>query len=171
MKVIVFITSLFLAISLFLSACGKDAGYTKEIDDLIQNSNLDFKLTEDEANLDYSDKYEIMGGFGCYSLLSEDGLTKYTVSGYPDCLDEYKLTGFSTNDSKYSIYGIQVGGDPENALTLLEEYSYKKVEEKSNLTVSVFKRGKVFIQIFAENDIIKSLSIYLDITNKKNVVF
>lgn len=171
MKVIVFITSLFLAVSLFFSACSETAGFTKEIEELVENSNLDFKLTENETNLDYSDKYEKMEGFGCYSLLSEDGLTRYTVSGYPDCLDEYKLTGFSTYNSKYSIYGISVGGGPEAAIAMLEELSYKKLKDRSSDNTSVFKKGKAFIQIFAENGEIKSLSIYLDITNKKNVVF
>lgn len=171
MKVIVFMTSLFIMTSLFLSACSQSAGYTKEIEDLVENSNLDFKLTEDEVSLDYSDKYEKAGGFGCYSLLSADGLTRYNVSGYPDCLDDYKLTGFSTSDSKYSIYGISVGGDPDAAITILEKLSYKKIKDRSSDNTSVFKKGKVFIQIFAENGEIKSLSIYLDTTNKKNVVF
>lgn len=168
MRKIVFIASMFLVVSLLLSACN---GYTKEIEEVVKNSNLDFKLTEDEMNLDYSDNYEKLEGFGCYSLLSEDGLTRYTISGYPDCLDEYKLTGFSTYDPKYSIFGICVGGDPDNAIAILEERSYKKVEKKSDLTTSVYKKGKVFIQIFAENDEINFLSVYLDITNKKNVVF
>ena len=171
MKVTAFVATLFLVMSLFFSACSEKAGFTKEIEDLVENSNLDFKLTEDEMNLDYSDKYEKQGGFGCYSLISDDGLTRYTVSGYPDCLDDYKLTGFSTYDSKYNIYGMSVGGDPEAAITTLEELSYKKVEDRSNNAASTYKKGKVFIQIFAENDEIKSISIYLDITNKKNVVF
>jgi len=171
MKAIAFIASMFLAVSLLFNACSQTARYTKEIKEVMENSNLDFKLTEDDENLDYSDKYEKAEGFGCYSLLSEDGLTRYTVSGYPDCLDEYKLTGFLTYDSKYSVFGFRVGDDPDSAITILEERSYKKVEEKSSLTTFVYKKGKVFIQVFAENDEIKSISIYLDISNKKNVVF
>ncbi len=171
MKTTALIASMFLVTCLLFSACTAQTGQTNEINELIENSNLDFKLTENEMNLDYADNYEKQEGFGCYSLLSDDGLTRYTVSGYPDCLDEYKLTGFSTSDSKYSIYGIHVGGDSEAAITILEELSYKKNKDRSSDYNLVYKKGKVFIQIFAENGETKSLGIYLDITNKKNVVF
>lgn len=64
--------------------------------------------------------------------------------------------------TKYSWFSAQ---------TILEELLYKRVENRSDLTTSVYKKGKVFISIFSENDEIKFLSIYLDITIKNNVVF
>lgn len=172
MKAGKFIVALILIMSLMFSACGKD-GMTKEIEELNENSNLDFRLAVSESELNPPEDFELWKyeDFGAYSLHSSDGLTKYWVSGYPDVLNGLKLTSFSTTDPKYSIFGIHVGGDPDNAIETLKEYSYQLMKKESDENMMKFKKGKVYIRIYIEDGRIWSLDAYLNATNKKNVVF
>lgn len=170
MKAKGFIITVLLMMTLVISACSQD-GVTSEIDELNGNSNLDFEMTAYESKLESAEGYESYPGFGCKSYRSSDGLTIYTVSGFPDCLDSYRLTGFSTSDPKYNIYGIYVGMDLENASEILKEQKYRKVEEDSEIDRIDFRRGKVTIRLFYKNNEISTLDVFLRTTNKKNVVF
>ena len=51
-------------------------------------------------------------GFGGYALNSEDGLTSYSIGGYPDCLDDYHIIYFTTKDNKYG-FGFSIGDSIE----------------------------------------------------------
>lgn len=170
MRVKGFIISILLMMSLVFSACSQD-GVTNEIEELNKNSNLDFEMTAYESQLESAEGYESFPGFGCNSFRSSDELTTYTVSGFPDCLDSYRLTGFSTSDPKYNIYGIHVGMDLESVSAILKEQKYQRIEEDNDISRLDFSRGKVTIRLFHNNNEISSMSVFLKTTNKNNVVF
>lgn len=166
-----FIVIVILIVSLVFSACSQ-SGVTKEIVELNQNSNLDFEMVAYQSEIESAEGYTAYPGFGCSSFRSSDELTTYTVSGFPDCLDSYRLTGFSTSDPKYNVYGIHVGMDLESAIAILKDQKYKKIEEDSSTYTLKFSRGKVTIRLShdSQNEIC-ALDVYLKTTNKKNVVF
>jgi hypothetical protein len=143
-------------------------GYTNEIKELNANCNLDFKLAKDEKKLKNKNNFIKIPGWGGYRLESKDRLTSYTISGYPDCLDGYKVTGFQTEDSKYSVYDISVGENVDNAIAKLESKSYKK---DVSTELMVYKKGKVTIMITDRESKISRLSIGIFITNKNGIVF
>lgn len=154
-----------------LSACGNK---TKYIDELNATFNGEFKLAEkapsDPNNIE---GYIYEGGFGCYSLKSEDELTSYTIGGYPDCLDDDHVIYFTTKDDKYEVFGFSVGDSIESAAEILSEKGYQVQEE--------FDHGKIMthsiigISFFSDNSRgvgnITSIFIRLDITNKQGVMF
>lgn len=141
-----------------------------EINDINKNSNLDFQLADDIDNYTIKE-FEKEEGFGGYALVNKNKLTRYSVGGFPDCLDDYKIVGFETEETKYDIYGISVGDTFDKVVPVLEAHSYNKEEENSNDYVMVFINGKVRIHIFLNGSVIVKLAILLNVTNKENVQF
>ncbi|MDR1093922.1 MAG: hypothetical protein LBL66_07220 [Clostridiales bacterium] len=103
-------------------------------------------------------------GFGCYTLNSADGLTNYTVSGYPDCLDGYKVTSFHTEDGKYKLFGFSVGDTRESAEAALTAQGYTAREQ------DLYVLGKIRFTLFGQENI-ESISVRLETTNKQGVDF
>lgn len=154
-----------------LSACGNKAKY---IDELNATFNGEFKLAEKAPSDPNSiEGFIYEGGFGGYALNSEDGLTSYSIGGYPDCLDDHHIIYFTTKDDKYEVFGFSIGDSIEKAAGILSEKGYRVQEE--------FDHGKIMtlsiigISFFSDNSRgvgnITSIFIRLDITNKQGVMF
>lgn len=161
---------LLLAVVLCLSGCA-DSNYVLELNN---SFNGEFSLAA-EPPADGMEGFERAGGFGCYMLISLDGtenerLTEYTISGYPDCLDDYKVTSIKTKDAKYKLFGFSVGSPMPEGQNALAANGYKIQSTETSGWGYAYKKGKINIRLFG-SDTIGMIWIQLDITNRTGVVF
>jgi hypothetical protein len=90
----------------------KSTDVSKEIQFFNENSNFDYNLGESYTGL--IEGFTKIEGFGSFGLKSEDGLTEYLFSGYPDVLDAYVLTSIKTKSPKYNLCGYYIGQNIKN---------------------------------------------------------
>lgn len=145
-------------------------GFNGGFDDLNDGFNGDFDFGETAGRNARLDNFVYEGGFGCYRLVSDDGLTSYSFSGFPDVLDDYCLTRFSTEDSKYKLWGISVGSNTSEAKAVLTEHGYELYDYFETSETCVYKLGKASITLSGA-DTVERLSIRLTSTNIQGVVF
>lgn len=150
----------------FLSGCAdKNEMYIQDLND---NFNGEFKFAEAVQDESSDESFLHVPGFGGYSLESVDGLTAYDIGGYPDCLDDAKVIRFETENAKYKIFGFSVGDSMTDGKVSLTGHDYTVSETLQ--TGVIYTLGKIRI-CFSGGDIINSISIILEVTNKKGVVF
>jgi hypothetical protein len=108
-------------------------------------------------------------GFGCYAYKSADGLTSFGVSGYPDALDAYRVTDFSTEDGYYTVFGFSVGDTRAKAEDALARNGYKKIKD-SDAASPRFALGRIRIWLLG-GETITRIDVRLESTNIRHAVF
>lgn len=91
--------------------------------------NGEFKIGEVIEDSSDQRGFTYKPGWGVYDLISADELTKYTVNGYPDCQDDYRITYFSTADSKYRVWNIGVGSHLDEVRHTLRNHKLKELKD------------------------------------------
>lgn len=144
--------------------------------------DLPIKLTNEQLNADdfkllmtFEDieetleaDYDFIYGFGCDGYEKKDKSLFITLSGYPDVLDPYFLTGLTFYDDQYSIFDITIGMIYE---AVQDKIPFKYIEEASNDFEKVHKRGRVSLSFYLNEGIVSKIKVTLMSSNKKDVVF
>ena len=164
-------TAMAFLLLLILCACGLSDEERREraIAELNENSDLPFALTLPETELGDVGAYQQGGGWGCCSLENPD--IYLTLSGYPDVMDPYHITGCHLRTARYSLFGLRVGDERARAREVLEPWGYRSVPggsawadacyEKDGITIQFdFREGKVFF-----------IMVSVESTNIEGVVF
>lgn len=176
-KFLIILVVLLAVCATLLSACRKNVG-AQTISQLNGDTNFDFKFAlqynVNAGGAEY-EPFDIEHGFGCEILQSKDGLTRYTIAGYPDVTDKFCLVSVRTEDSKYSVFGFSVGMARADAERRLSDVGYITMEATeqsfgSSLHGIRMKKDGVNIMLWGDQTI-TAISISLDVTNKDNVVF
>jgi hypothetical protein len=166
------ILSIFAFILIFVSSCSHNT--VNAIDEINENMNLPFPITLAEENLEYGNEYDKWEGFGGYTL-NKEGLL-FSVSGWPDVLDDYHVTEYRFTSNEYSVFDISVGNTIDNAVSVLKKQGYirdKKEEAEFGGQFYTFQKNsqiKITLQV-DEDDNIFEIWMEAITTNKQNVVF
>lgn len=137
------------------------------IGEINRNCNVPFALTLPESSLENIKEYSMIGGFGSYLLENED--VSVTISGYPDCLDKYHITGYQIKTPKYIFMGLQVGCSLE-AIGKVMNLKGFMISTESSRWREYIKNG-VRIGISLKDKAVTIFHISVDVTNKKDVSF
>ena len=117
----------------------------------------------------HAEQYCYGGGFGCFTLENQD--VCYTLSGYPDVLDEYHVTEIQLLSTKYHIYGVTLHDDLQTALEAFQSYGFTEDESRSNDTRLVLTQENVGLVLEASDGILIGLRIGVTATNVEGVDF
>lgn len=157
---------------LLLCACGlsEEERLERALDELDRNSELPFALTQPEAELGDTSGYGEWQGFGCWGIYNDD--VDVTLSGWPDVLDSYHVTGMHLLSSRYSVLGLRVGDAAERAEELLESMGYKPLPEVVRGSGDTcYTRDGVLINLEYQGETISGLTVYVQSTNVEDVDF
>ncbi len=146
-----------------LRAAGETAKFINE------NSDFDFSLFTPWNSAKNNTSYKILNGFGGAGLESNDGLTVYNFSGYPDALDEWVMTNFYTYDPEHSIIGMSctmTSGDAEEKLT---DAGFLRNNE--NASDIVYSRDGWRINLSVSGGVVIKIRVSFDTTNVEGVIF
>lgn len=161
----VIITALLICSVYSLSACGiKNTEYYANL--INETFNGEFQILSGIEKKEY-DNFVFEAGHGCFSLVSNDKKTKYTASGYPDVVDEYRVTGFYTEDDKYLALGIKIGDNIDDAKAILikERFIYDEKNDR-------YEGARIRVVLTSDdNDNINSIRVIVYSTNKENIEF
>lgn len=141
------------------------------------NKNMDMHglsllIKEDTIKGLLNERFSSTGGFGCKPYSSESDAVEIVFSGFPDALDDYKLTGITTTNPDYHFYGIHIGDTAGAAMDILSKNDFSKQNMNVSKENVSFKKGKLYVSLTVDNESkITKISIKLESTNKKNVVF
>lgn len=182
-KKISLILVLTLLLVIFLSCSG-----TKATPEMPEDTGLEFWITQDVAEVDFSDYYEIVGwmgasqyyGSGYLPALDKDGhevdpeyYVKYMITAWPDYADggEY-ITSIDFNDPKVAVYGLTVNSSFEEFERIFSDMGYELSIDSSKIfeQYTASKKGINF-SLSETVDGERSFSIYAEITNKKGIVY
>jgi len=154
----------------------------KVLEDLENNSNFSYNLNSTVTD-EIKSEFSVFGGFGMYTLvdpnidvdeddineyMSENPVTYYDVSGYPDCTDEYVITRIYTSDPSINVYDYSVGDtyDEEESISFMKTKGFVKSDGKGNS----FENEDVRIRFYYdENNII--YKIVVELVSSCNVIF
>jgi len=166
-------TAITLLLLLALCACGmpEEERRAETVDRLNQNSDLPFALALPEAELGDVSAYSRIEGWGCWGLQDEDACI--TVSGYPDVLDSYHVTGIDLLTPKYSVFGLRVGDTAQRAAEILKPEGYKPVPDVRGWEGTCYLKDGVAIypEYAPGRETISGLTVYVQSTNVEDVVF
>ena len=164
---------------------------TQLVNDINNHSNFDFKIGTKYSSINLDDYPEFtivqppVECFGCNeSIVSNDRLTIYGISGYPDLADELAIVRFYSTDPKYQVFNYSVGDSTDGVSKLAHDkgfeyeyspatgeyegrhllYMYNRKGEKS------YESGGVYIS-FGGDSTILSLHVGVYNTNKHGIVF
>ncbi len=182
MKQIALILALTMLLVNFLSCSGKETTI-----DLPEDTTLEFWITQDVADIDFSDYYEILGcmgatqyyGTGYMPALDEDGYIVdpvyyviYTISAWPDYADGgHYITSIDFNDPKVTVYGLTVNSSYDEFERIFSEMGYE-LSQDSSKHFERYTASKNGISFSLENvDGKQIFSVYAEVTNKKGIVF
>jgi hypothetical protein len=178
--------SFFLVLTILLvdfSSCSD----TETTTEMPEDTNLEFWITQDVSETDFSDYYEIVGWFGARQYYGsgylpasdEDGnegdleyYVKYTIAAWPDYADGGKyITSIDFNDPKVTVYGLTVDSSFDEFERIFSEMEYEISEDSSEL-VERYTASKNNISFSIESvDGKRSFSINAEVTNKKGIEF
>jgi hypothetical protein len=184
MKLIALILALTMLLANFSSCSGKET--TPEMP---EGTTLEFWITQDVSDADFSDYYEIMGwigakqyyGSGYLPVLNEDEYevevvpeyyVKYKITAWPDYADggQY-ITSIDFNDPKVTVYGLTVDSSYDEFERIFSEMGYELSNDSSE-TFERYTASKNGISFSLETvDGKQSFSIYAEVTNKTGIVF
>lgn len=123
-------------------------------------------LTPIKKNLQEQDpKYKESQGYGGRFFTTDDEQLQIVYRGYPDVLDDYKLTFVRIESGGYSVHGIKVGTKIKHVLMTMGKLDYDDVSEGSNFTFSKGDIRIVFIKDY--EDAVKSILVEIISSNKK----
>lgn len=170
MKKFIFCITLF--IFLILSSCSYTMREPKP-----EDTNLEFWITEDVTNFDFSSyqpKYGLFGGRMYYGTgymptyddennqIDPDRYVIYTVTNYPDYSSKSQaITEIKISDPDIHFYGLSSSSTDEEIANTLSMYGYKK--DENELT---FTKGKIKI-CFYNN----TITLSVEVTNKEGIIF
>lgn len=182
MKQIAFILALIILLADFSSCSG-----TKTTNKMPEDTNLEFWITQDVSETDFSDYYEIVGWFGASQYYGsgylpesdEDGnkiepeyYVKYLITAWPDYADGGKyITSIDFNDPKVTVYGLTVDSSFNEFERIFSEMGYEITKDSSELVErnTATKNGISFsLETVAGK---RSFSINAEVTNKKGIEF
>ena len=154
-----------------------------------EDTTLEFWITENVENVDFSQHNEIYGwmgarefyGNGYSSTKDEDGndvkpehYVTYLITAYPDYADggQY-VTRIDITDPSVSVYGLTVNSTIEEYDAVFRKMSYViSVEERDVNTVFTATRlGITFELCIGNNGSSRSLTIKAEVTNGEGIVF
>lgn len=149
------------------------------LDELNRNINVGSLqlLTTIEGNIEKNSNYIEDGGFGARYFYQIDGEFSFVYSGYPDVLDSYRLTEIHVKSMNHSIFGTTIGNESVDVQNAMNSFGYKQSTHGpdfhgSSQSYIYFIKGKIGITYYLkENNIVESILIRLETTNKDNVVF
>jgi len=171
------------------------SGCSKNISNKPKDTNLEFWITDDVSDFDFTNYYSIPGWFGAceyygceYEPLDFDAenlpiepehCVKYKVTSYPDYSSKAQhITSIVITDPTITFFGITLeSADDEIKNTMTKNgYTYIPVEEfclsgkntfnRSYVDCLYFKQGNITF-VFYENEI----RIQAEITNKFGIQF
>ena len=142
-----------------------------------EDTNLEFWITEDVSNFDFSSyqpKYGMFGGSMYYGTgyvptydednnqVDPERYVIYTVTNYPDYSSKGQaITGIEIKDPDIHFYGLSSSSTDEEITNILSSYGYEKEEN-----ALIFTKGK--IRILFNND---EILISVEVTNKSGINF
>ncbi|BCR36402.1 hypothetical protein [Mariniplasma anaerobium] len=152
------------------------------LEDLKNHSNFTYELktiVTDEIKSEFS----VFGGFGMYTLvdssidvyeddinvfMSDNPVTYYDVSGYPDCTDEYVITRIYTSDPSINVYDYSVGDiyDEEEIILFMNTIGFDKSDNIGN----VFENEDVRIILYFDDENI-IYKIVVELVSSCSVIF
>ena len=155
---------------LLLCACGAPGAQGSALEQANRHLDTPFSLAmpAEEAEK-HATQYRYGGGFGCFTLENRD--VCYTLSGYPDVLDEYHVTEIQLLSTKYHIYGVTLHDDLQTALEAFQSYGFTEDESRSNDTRLVLTQENVELVLEASDGILIGLRIGATATNVEGVDF
>ncbi len=182
MKRFLLIFALIFALLTF-SACTK----TPEIPPKSESKNLEFWITENVENADFSKHTEILGWFGArqfYGLgyapaFDEDGnetlpeiYVTYLISAWPDYADGGQfVTQIEFTDPKVEVFGLSVNSSFEEFETVFEELGYEVVSsEMGTVTGRVASKDGISFSLQKTNEEVVFF-IRARVTNRENIIF
>jgi hypothetical protein len=182
MKQNVLILALVILLVIFSSCAGKETTL-----EMPEDTTLEFWITQDVADVDFSDYYEILGGMGATQYygsgylpaLDEDGYivepeyyVKYTITAWPDYADggQY-ITSINFNDPKVTVYGLTVDSSFDEFEQIFSEMEYElsKDSSKNSERYTASKKGISFSLETVDGK--QNISINAEITNKKGIEY
>ena len=180
MKRILTLSVVLVLLSLCFSGCG-----AKSIDKPT-DTNLEFWITEDVSEFDFSDYYSVPGWFGASEYygsgyepagfeddnfpIEPEHCVKYMVTSYPDYSSKAQhITGIVVTDPSITFYGITLESTEDEIKDAMTSngYTYVPLEENSTYgNCLYFERDNITFK-FYENKI----SIQAEVTNKLGIQF
>lgn len=89
-------------------------------------------------------------------------------SGFPDVLDDYKLTSIRVNSGLYSVYDLSIGDDMVTVQNTMTSFGYEEIVGGS----TYYRREKLVVSFRKDyKGQVESFYIELESTNKDDVVF
>ena len=94
------------------------------------------------------------------------------VSGYPDCLDDYKVTRITTTDPDVTVYDYRVGYVAnERFIKYMTDKGYIYNDEFIEHGQYRFEYENLYLRFYTEDDIITKIVVYIQSTNNQGVIF
>lgn len=166
---------------MILSSCSQNKT-DKILEDLKNHSNFTYELNTTVTD-EIRSHFSVFEGFGMYTLvdpsidLNEDDInlfmsnnpvTYYDVSGYPDCTDEYVITRIYTSDPSINVYDYSVGDiyDEEEIRLFMDTIGFEKLDS----IVNVFENEDVRIRLYFDNENIIN-KIVVELVSSCSVIF
>ncbi len=182
MKKIALVLALIIILVNFSSCSGSE-----KIPEKPEDTTLEFWITQDVAQMDFSDYYEIFGWFGAkqyygsgYEPVSDEQgyevepnyYVKYRVTAWPDYADggEY-ITSIDFNDPKVTVYGLTVDSSLEEFERVFREMGYELSEDSSKMNERYLATKNGICFSIETIDGKRSFSIYAEVTNKEGISF
>lgn len=182
MKQIAFCLALIMVLIIFSSCSSKDISLK-----MPENTTLEFWITQDVSDADFSDYHEIIGGIGAKQfygsgyqpVLDENGnkvdpeyYVKYKITAWPDYADggQY-ITSIDFNDPKVTVYGLTVDSSFEEFEKIFSEMGFELTKDSSE-TFERFTASKNGISFSLETVNGKhKFTVYAEVTNKTGIVY
>lgn len=123
----------------------------------------------DDADQLTNPNYRELGGFGARYFEHLDERLTLVYSGFPDVLDDYKLTSIRVNSGPYSVYGLSIGDDMVTVQNTMTSSGYEEIIGGSTY---YYRRGKLVVSFRKDyKGLVESFYIEVESTNKDDVVF
>lgn len=176
MKKVLFSILLMMLTLILLTGCQTNITVLKKPDD----TNLEFWITENVENVDFSEYEEIYGWFGAReylgrgykTIITEDGTptrpevyVSYIITAYPDYADggQY-VTEIRIKDPKVTLYGLTINSSLDIIDDVFTNMGYK-IDKLDELSHRATNRRITFT--YGDGQIV----IQAKVTNRYNIVF
>ena len=170
----------FITLSFLLAFTLTLAGCANQIPTKPEDSTLEFWITQDVSDFDFSEHYEVSGWFGARQFygkgylpesINDEGIAvepehcvKYLVGAYPDESDGGSyIVRIDITDPTVTVYGINCGSSAAEFENALAEHGYT-LQQNDDRLQAVY--GKVRITLTHNR-----LSIAVEVTNKKGIQY
>ena len=166
-------------ITVAFSSCGDGVDSL----DMPKSTDLEFWVTQDVADVDFSEHEEIFGWFGAREYLGKGykavtnvdenpsypvQYVSYIVTAYPDYADGGQfVTQITVKDPTVMVFGLTVNSSPEEIDSAMSEAGYDVVEKGSGVTGFVSDEGvAVTFDLVA-----KTITVGVSVSNREGIIF